>query len=166
MPIYEYVCPRCDYKFELLRPFSPSAKTAPCPHCQQIAERILSVFACFSVDERGLSSPVGGNSCASCEAASCDTCGIQWHSDFTRNVMQVAALEALLMPAVCFFINIDIAPTSRATFELPYQHIISSPSVIRRWTSFIKSKLPQVCLRCLNPRLLLKLILYQCWIQD
>jgi putative FmdB family regulatory protein len=76
MPIYEYVCNDCESKFELLRPFSQSNKGATCPQCQHEAERVLSVFACFSVDERGLSSPVGGDSCASCSTASCDTCGV------------------------------------------------------------------------------------------
>ncbi|MFC2072417.1 zinc ribbon domain-containing protein [Chloroflexota bacterium] len=76
MPIYEYACPSCEVKFELLRPLSQSGEGASCPHCQQSAERILSTFACFSTNESGMTSPVGGNSCASCGAASCDTCGI------------------------------------------------------------------------------------------
>ncbi len=76
MPIYEYVCPECEFKFELLRPLSQSGESASCPHCHQSAERVLSTFACFSTDESGLTSMVGGNSCASCGAASCDTCSI------------------------------------------------------------------------------------------
>ena len=76
MPIYEYVCSDCDSKFELLRPMSRSEEEASCPHCQKIAERVLSTFACFSVDESGMSSAVGGNSCASCGATSCDTCAM------------------------------------------------------------------------------------------
>ena len=76
MPIYEYVCPHCESKFELLRPMSRAAEKVSCPQCQQKAERVLSVFASFSRDESGLTAPVGGNSCASCGAASCDTCGM------------------------------------------------------------------------------------------
>ena len=76
MPIYEYVCPSCEFKFELLRPLSQSNKGALCPRCQKKAERILSRFACISMNESGLASPVGGNSCASCCATSCDTCGM------------------------------------------------------------------------------------------
>jgi len=76
MPIYEYVCSDCESKFELLRPISHASEGAPCPACQQSAERVLSVFASFSVDERGLTSPVGGSSCASCGADSCDTCRV------------------------------------------------------------------------------------------
>ncbi len=76
MPIYEYVCPGCDLKFELLRPLSQAGEAASCPRCQQSAGRVLSTFASFSTDESGLTSPVGGNSCASCGATSCDTCGM------------------------------------------------------------------------------------------
>ena len=76
MPIYEYACPDCEVKFELLRPLSQSSEAATCPHCQQTAERVLSTFASFSTDESGLTSPVGGNPCAGCAATSCDTCDI------------------------------------------------------------------------------------------
>lgn len=76
MPIYEYVCSDCDVKFELLRRLSQSTEGASCPHCQSNAERVLSVFACFSRDESGMSSMIGGNSCASCGADSCDTCAM------------------------------------------------------------------------------------------
>jgi len=76
MPIYEYVCPKCELKFELLRPLSRAGEGAPCPECQQGAERILSTFACFSMDESGLSSSMGGSSCASCGSSSCDTCAM------------------------------------------------------------------------------------------
>ncbi len=76
MPIYEYVCPGCECKFELLRPLSKFNEPASCPQCNKDAERILSTFACFSTSENGLPSPVGGNSCASCGAANCSTCGM------------------------------------------------------------------------------------------
>ncbi len=76
MPIYEYVCSDCNLKFELLRPLSQAGEAASCPHCQQSAERVLSTFACFSTDESGLTSPVGGSPCASCGATNCDTCSI------------------------------------------------------------------------------------------
>lgn len=76
MPIYEYVCSDCDLKFELIRPLSRADEGAPCPHCQNTAQRVLSTFACFSTDESGFTSSIGGDSCASCDAASCDTCGL------------------------------------------------------------------------------------------
>ncbi|MBI2329596.1 MAG: zinc ribbon domain-containing protein [Chloroflexi bacterium] len=74
MPIYEYVCPDCESRFELLRPLSQAAEGAACPGCHQSAERVLSVFACFSTNESGLAATVGGSSCSSCGATSCDTC--------------------------------------------------------------------------------------------
>ncbi len=76
MPIYEYFCSDCKSKFELLRPMSRANEAVSCPRCQQSAERILSIFASFSRDESGLTSPIGGSSCAGCSAASCDTCSI------------------------------------------------------------------------------------------
>ena len=76
MPIYEYVCPGCEFKFELLRPLSQANEAASCPRCHKSAERVLSTFACFSKDESGLTSSVGGNPCASCGLTSCDTCDI------------------------------------------------------------------------------------------
>ncbi len=76
MPIYEYVCPDCDCKFELLRPLSQSADPASCPHCQKSAERVLSTFACFGTDDSGVTAPVGGSSCSSCASGSCSSCGI------------------------------------------------------------------------------------------
>ena len=74
MPIYEYSCPDCELKFELLRPLSQAGEAATCPGCHKMAERVLSTFACFSTDESGLTSTVGGNPCAGCGATSCNTC--------------------------------------------------------------------------------------------
>ncbi len=76
MPIYEYVCPDCKSEFELLRPLSQASDTAPCPRCHQAAERILSTFACFSKDDSGMTSSVGGDSCGGCGATNCGTCGL------------------------------------------------------------------------------------------
>ena len=76
MPIYEYVCPHCEVKFEMLRPFSQAKEPAPCPECKEIAERVLSVFASFSKDEGGLTSPVGGSSCSTCSSGNCSTCAM------------------------------------------------------------------------------------------
>ena len=77
MPIYEYLCPNCNFKFELLRHQSQANKTASCPRCHNGATRILSSFASFSKSIEGLSTPIGGSSpCSSCSATSCDTCQI------------------------------------------------------------------------------------------
>ena len=46
MPIYEYSCPTCGFRFEKLQ--SMSATGADCPHCEQPAKRAISVFAAMS----------------------------------------------------------------------------------------------------------------------
>jgi putative FmdB family regulatory protein len=76
MPIYEYVCSKCGCRFELIRPISQSNKEAPCPSCQHEAARVLSPFTSLSKDSSGLTAPVGGSSCTSCSAASCDSCSL------------------------------------------------------------------------------------------
>ena len=76
MPIYEYACPSCEVKFELLRPLSQATEAADCPTCQQVSQRVMSTFACFTVDNNGFSSPIGGSPCAGCSSDSCDTCDI------------------------------------------------------------------------------------------
>jgi putative FmdB family regulatory protein len=76
MPIYEYFCPKCKAKFELLRPLSRASEPASCPSCKQTAERVLSTFACFSTSESRVPMPIGGNSCASCGSSNCSSCGI------------------------------------------------------------------------------------------
>ena len=76
MPVYEYACSDCGLKFELLRPLSQATEGASCPRCHKTAERKLSTFACFSMDESGLTSSVGGNPCTSCSALSCDSCNL------------------------------------------------------------------------------------------
>jgi len=75
MPLYEYRCPKCEFKFELLRPMSQVDEEASCPRCNNGARRILSSFAAFSKSSSGDSTPVGGdNACGACSATSCSTC--------------------------------------------------------------------------------------------
>ena len=75
MPIYEYLCPDCDLKFELLRRQSQASEAAPCPRCHNGAKRMLSACAFFSKSSEGSSAPIGGSSsCGSCSATSCGTC--------------------------------------------------------------------------------------------
>ena len=77
MPIYEYICTGCNLKFELLRRLSQASEGASCPHCQNTARRILSLFASFSRDENGITTPVAGSStCGGCSAISCDSCSL------------------------------------------------------------------------------------------
>ncbi|MBA7492366.1 hypothetical protein ES702_02916 [subsurface metagenome] len=75
MPIYEYFCPHCNFKFELLRPLSQSNEVASCPHCHNGAKRVFSSFNSPSGNTEGTSAPIGESSpCATCSALSCDTC--------------------------------------------------------------------------------------------
>ena len=60
MPIYEYVCPKCNLKFELRRSFSEASEYASCPHCHTSAKRVLSTFGISSVSEYGQHLARGG----------------------------------------------------------------------------------------------------------
>jgi len=40
MPLYEFECKSCEYKFELIQGYNVSAK---CPKCGAIAKRLISV---------------------------------------------------------------------------------------------------------------------------
>jgi putative FmdB family regulatory protein len=77
MPIYEYVCPECGTRFDVLRPMSQADQPTRCPHCQaEGARRAPSRVASFSKSADGSTAPVsGGGGCASCSGGSCATCG-------------------------------------------------------------------------------------------
>ena len=76
MPIYEYLCPMCERKFELMRPFSKFEEDAECPACRQSSRRVLSTFACFTKGSDGIASSVAGagSSCSACGGGDCSTC--------------------------------------------------------------------------------------------
>ncbi len=75
MPIYEYRCPHCDHKFDLLRSFSQAEDPPPCPECATEAKRLISRFSSFSKTSNGASSSVGGGrACGSCTSSGCATC--------------------------------------------------------------------------------------------
>lgn len=57
MPLYEYSCPHCQQKFELLRSFEESSKEALCPRCGTQAKRVISPFS-FSGFHIHILSPV------------------------------------------------------------------------------------------------------------
>ncbi len=76
MPVYEYVCPKCDIKFELLRPLSRADESALCKHCNSESHRVLSLFACISRSNGGEFTPApGASSCGGCSSTNCSTCG-------------------------------------------------------------------------------------------
>jgi putative FmdB family regulatory protein len=76
MPIYEYLCPECDSRFEELRPLSQAEDPVECPRCHHPAHRKMSTFACFSTAENGLSRTVPGTGgpCSGCSSGNCSTC--------------------------------------------------------------------------------------------
>jgi putative FmdB family regulatory protein len=45
MPLYEYYCPPCGSRFELLRPMSQMDDAATCPSGHTTNNRVLSIFA-------------------------------------------------------------------------------------------------------------------------
>jgi putative FmdB family regulatory protein len=44
MAVYEFVCPKCGRKFELMRPMSEAKKPAKCPKCGSKAQKLISSF--------------------------------------------------------------------------------------------------------------------------
>ncbi len=75
MPVYEYTCPVCSCRFELIRPISRAEEDAPCPDCATVSPRALSRFAAVTRDAGGASVPVGGSGCGGCSSSSCASCG-------------------------------------------------------------------------------------------
>jgi putative FmdB family regulatory protein len=63
MPLYEYVCQRCETRFEELRPFSRMDAPADCPSGHRGGRRVLSTFAAITRDASGEAAPVGGGGC-------------------------------------------------------------------------------------------------------
>ena len=76
MPLYEYFCPTCNQKFELLRSMSRAEEPAACSSGHTDTSRVLSLFASFTKGEDGSVTPVGGSPCTSCAADTCSTCNI------------------------------------------------------------------------------------------
>ena len=73
MPIYEYVCSRCEQKFELLKPMSQAGEAVSCPRCGGKAGRVLSRFCSHADESLDFG---GGSSCSSCSADSCSSCSL------------------------------------------------------------------------------------------
>lgn len=76
MPLYEYYCPKCESKYELLRPLSRMNEPASCPTGHSGGERVLSMFAALTKGSDGEMSAVGGSGCAACAGGSCGSCGL------------------------------------------------------------------------------------------
>jgi putative FmdB family regulatory protein len=77
MPVYEYICSKCNSEFEQMRPISQSEQPANCPKCHQPARRKISTFAALSATLGGVPKTIagtGGHSCSSCSSGNCSTC--------------------------------------------------------------------------------------------
>jgi putative FmdB family regulatory protein len=44
MPLYEYKCEKCGYRFEEIRPIGKADESCLCPECGEKAKRIQSLF--------------------------------------------------------------------------------------------------------------------------
>ncbi len=78
MPVYEYYCPKCSDRFELLRPLSRMDDPASCPAGHEGGERVLSRFAAMTKGGSGEMSAVagGGCGCGNCGGGSCGSCSV------------------------------------------------------------------------------------------
>jgi putative FmdB family regulatory protein len=73
MPIYEYFCPRCASKFELLRPMDKADQPATCEQGHKGGTRVLSVVAAVGRGDDGTVAMMQGGGCA-CGGGGCG-CG-------------------------------------------------------------------------------------------
>ena len=75
MPIYEYFCPNCKSKFELLCSMSRGSEDAFCPTCNAKGQKLFSAFSSLSKDSEGVSTPIGGfDKCTGCTQSDCLSC--------------------------------------------------------------------------------------------
>lgn len=78
MPIYEYFCPNCRNKFELLRPISKAEDDSECPKCKTASKRAISKFVSRAKDDMGFLNHMPastGSSCSGCTSTNCSSCG-------------------------------------------------------------------------------------------
>ena len=48
MAIYEYLCPRCQTEFDLMRPMSEADRPAACPECGSEMQLMDGCMTCLS----------------------------------------------------------------------------------------------------------------------
>lgn len=70
MPIYEYLCEKCNYRFERLVAGMRNSDAPDCPKCGSRTKRMLSVFAAHTKE----STPCGSSADA-CQMAQQGGCG-------------------------------------------------------------------------------------------
>ncbi|MEO0279191.1 MAG: FmdB family zinc ribbon protein [candidate division WOR-3 bacterium] len=79
MPVYEYKCESCNYKFEKLQSFNDEPEKL-CPKCGGAVKKLISRSSFvlkgtgwYSTDYKS-SSTSSSSGCSSCSATSCSTC--------------------------------------------------------------------------------------------
>ncbi|MFQ6069082.1 MAG: zinc ribbon domain-containing protein [Candidatus Aminicenantales bacterium] len=70
MPIYEFSCKKCSFKFESLVSMGKENEVC-CPRCG--GKEIQKLFSSFGIGG-GSKRTVSSSSCSSCSATSCNTC--------------------------------------------------------------------------------------------
>lgn len=68
MPLYEYRCPECGHRFEILQRMGEGAEGLACPRCG--AGKVEKQFSTFAASSTG-----GGGDAASCGNAGCGSGG-------------------------------------------------------------------------------------------
>ena len=62
MPLYEYRCPSCESRFEVLRRMGQGSEGLACPRCGQ--EKVEKEFSTFAGASAGSGSPAAGGGCS------------------------------------------------------------------------------------------------------
>lgn len=76
MPIYEYACPTCHNRFELLQSLGAGGENLACPSCG--SEPVKKLFSTFAGITGGKSDPAPGDfgcgqaSCCQARGSACD----------------------------------------------------------------------------------------------
>lgn len=73
MPIYEYICHDCQYKFEAMRSMKDADAPIICERCQ--GTKTSRAISLFSAQSGGKVIAGGNGGCAGCSSSSCSSCG-------------------------------------------------------------------------------------------
>ncbi|HPM78763.1 MAG TPA: zinc ribbon domain-containing protein [bacterium] len=72
MPIFEYICRRCEHQFEKL---VFGSNTPPCPHCGATdVQKRMSGFSFRSTGRDGVTTKSSSSSCGTCSRSTCSGC--------------------------------------------------------------------------------------------
>jgi putative FmdB family regulatory protein len=77
MPIYEYQCQACGFRFDKLIRSMTAAPEVICEKCHSVeVEKLVSMVSCHGLSKggNGGSSSSGGSSCGGCSGSHCSTC--------------------------------------------------------------------------------------------